>query len=249
MAAEWSKNPLYFDFPKELQALKDVKALALALGTQDLYAECLWRLCVDFDQLLQVNRRYLRREISTAPYHAVSLKDETAPLLGDLLALHDLRLLTFNSQPFQHDQPFWSTYLQQWAEYEQRPFVSFIVPEEEGDNPRYMRLFDLLKRANNVVVRATKLLSLESLSGSEPQVLVSRERLSKNREALSSQEWKEYTWVLCDADIRREPFFDLDVVQRCNPILFNVAALGWGDQLNLVSLIADLATQCLQTAE
>ena len=64
--------------------------------------------------------------------------------------------------------------------------MSFIVLEEEGDNPRYIRLFDLLKRANNVVVRATKLLSFKSLPSLELQVLVLRERLSNNLEDLSS---------------------------------------------------------------
>ena len=54
---------------------------------------------------LQLNREFLRGRHSCTPYHG-PLDPETADLLDGLHRLHDFGFLTIQSQPSQHDGPF-----------------------------------------------------------------------------------------------------------------------------------------------
>lgn len=105
LAVRWSKDHA-FQLPDDSESLKNLETLASKLKLQDLYSECLWKACEGFDQLIELNRKYLRGEIESTPYHLGPIKTETVPLVQDLLQLHDRRLLTTNSQPFENQESF-----------------------------------------------------------------------------------------------------------------------------------------------
>ncbi|KAK0514279.1 hypothetical protein JMJ35_002896 [Cladonia borealis] len=94
--------------PKEMSLLRDlisttnilkVRKLTIQLGE---HYDKLWRAAKDFSDLCALNRKFILSEIPCTPYHLGPLDDETIPLMKSLLKLHDLRLLTDSSQPYEH---------------------------------------------------------------------------------------------------------------------------------------------------
>ena len=110
----WSKEP-GFQLPDDFETLKNLEILASKLHIQDLHTECLWKVCEDFDQLIELNRKFLKGDIKSTPYHLGPIDTETAPLVQDLLRLHDFKLLTFCSQPLENQESFWVEDSQNWA--------------------------------------------------------------------------------------------------------------------------------------
>ena len=84
-------------------------------------------MCEDFDRLVELNRKYLEGDIETTPCHCGPIDDETAPLVDDLLKLHEFKLLTIGSQPLENKECFWDETRNEWADYQQRPLLSFIM--------------------------------------------------------------------------------------------------------------------------
>jgi hypothetical protein len=240
LAVRWSKEPC-FQLPGDTETLRNLEILASKLQIQKLYSECLWKACEDFDQLIELNRKFLKGEIDSTPYHVGPIETETELLVQDLLQLHDYRLLTFNGQPFENQESFWNEDSQSWADYQQRPYLSFIMEGQTGNDAAYLTLFKLLKSTTNVVVRATKVCSSEAVHESDHEVVVTRERLSQTTENLKSQPWRSLTSCLVDTDSTGEDLFLLRAMQNSDPVIFDVAAKEWNDPVNLIGVVAELA--------
>lgn len=199
----------------------------------------LWRAAEDFSDLLVLNQKFLLGEIPETPYHCGPIDDETIPLVESLLRLHDFQLLTDNSQPYEHKRPF--RLGDDWAEYEQRPYVSFTMSALPGWD---RELLALLRHQPDILVQASTLYPYELVPGSDKQVVVSRDRIAKTTKDLRSTTWKPITMALTDVDISNEEFFCLDSLKRSKPVVFVVAAREWGPHLDLLGMIEDAAIDC-----
>jgi hypothetical protein len=155
----------------------------------------------------------------------------------NLLKLHDFRLVTDNSQPYEHMRAFKTG--KEWAECQQRPYVSFIMPREHGRS-----FFKMLKKRPELVVQASELHPYRVLPDShEEVVVVTRERTARTAEDLQSTEWKPYT-RLCNSDMSERGYYCLDVIKRSSPLRFSVAASEWNDPLDLLGVVLEVATKC-----
>ena len=186
-----------------------------------------------------LNQKFLLGEIPVTPYHGGKIDDETIPLVESLLRIHDFQLLTDNSQPYEHQRR--SKFDDEWAEYEQRPYVSFTMPGLHG---RSLEFFASLKHRPEIMVHACKLDPFMALPGSDDEVTVTRERIAKTAESLSRTEWVGLTWALRNVDISGNDYYCLDALRRADPVVFMVAAREWGVCLNLLGIIEEVAIEC-----
>jgi hypothetical protein len=106
--------------------------------------EKLWRAAENLSHLCELNRKFLLGGIPETPYHGGPIDPETIPLVESLLKLHDFQLVTESSQPYEHSA---FKLREEWAERQQRPFVSFIMPREHGRS-----FFEMLKKRPELVV-------------------------------------------------------------------------------------------------
>ena len=59
-----------------------------------------WALAPDYAELLDLNRRFLRRELKATAYQNGGIYAETDALVPSLLRLHDFGILTVMSHPY-----------------------------------------------------------------------------------------------------------------------------------------------------
>jgi hypothetical protein len=170
------------------------------------------------------------------PYYLGPLDDETIPLVKSLLKLHDFRLLTDGSQPYQHQ---YGRRGENWFEYEQRPTVSFVMSGEDGHG---LEFFERLKKRPEVVVQSSQIYPFVVLPGSHESVPVSRGRIAETKEALKSEEWENVTWALCQPDLSE--YYPFDAMKRSKPVWFDVAASKWGVSLDVLGVIEEVAVEC-----
>lgn len=200
--------------------------------------ENLWKEAEDFPELLLLNRKFLLGEIPETPYHCGPIMDETKPLVESLLELHKLQLLTDGSQPYLHE--FFQRG-EEWVECQQRPFVDFTM---SASHNKPEKLLALLNRQSDIVVRASEVYSCRILPDSDNEVEVSRQRTAKKINDLSRQAWKPFTCSLAEVDYSEEDFFCLKAMKRLKPVVFNVAARKWGNDLNLLNIVKNAVIEC-----
>ena len=94
------------------------------------------------------------------------------------------------------------------------------------------------------MVRATKVPSFEAVHASDEEILVTRIRHSGAKDDLLLQPWEALTACLVHVDMRDEDFFRMKAVQNASPVMIDVAARNWEDHINLVGIIAELASRC-----
>lgn len=197
-----------------------------------------WKAAKDFSEILNLNRKFLLGEISQTPYHGGPVDDETLPLIKGLLELHDFGLLTEDSQPFEHlcgrDE-------NDYFEYEQRPYVSFLV---SNDNDQVLKFFEMLKNRSEIMTCATEPYSNQTLSGSHKQRIgVTRERVAKTVERLKETPWRDVTWCFGDWNRAEEEICRLSAVKKSKVLWFYIFGREWGVALDLVGLILELVVK------
>lgn len=157
--------------------------------------------------------------------------------MNGLLKLHEFGLITDNSQPYQHKGAF--KLGKKVAEYQQRPYVSFMMPSSD----RSLKFFAMLRNRPEIVVQACEIHPYNALPNSHEQVLISRECIAKEVKDLKTTKWQDYTRTF-SSQITDEDYYCLDVVKRSRPLLFDVAASEWEVSLDLLGLIKEVAVEC-----
>jgi hypothetical protein len=198
----------------------------------------LWRTAKDFSDLITLNQKFLSGQIPKTPYHGGPIDEETIPLLPGLLKLHDFGLFTICSQPYEQDV-YESG--KKWSEYQQRPFISFIMPGKDGLSLEFFKR--LKERAADVVVSAQELCPFKIVHGSHDLHAVSRKRIADTVKDLETAEWKAFTGV-CSAYMLDTDLYCVDVMKSVKPVLFDIAASEWGVPLGLLGVIEGVAIDC-----
>jgi hypothetical protein len=177
-------------------------------------------------------------QIPITPYHCGPVDEETIPLVPGLLKLHEFALLTIGSQPYEQ-----SVYEsgKNWSEYQQRPFIIFIMP---GKNALSLEFFERLKKRADIVVSAQELCPFKIVDGSHDPHVVSRMRVAVTVKDLETAEWEVSTSICYDGDRSYNDLFCVDVMKSEKPVIFDVAASEWGVQLDLLGVIEGVAIDC-----
>lgn len=106
--------------------------------------QALWDNAKTYDDILQLNRKYLVRQIHLTPYVPHQLEHETDHLVPGLLRLHDYGIFTFDSQPCRAEDPFLvecpckdcateAKAIEKDHPFVERfrPYVQFLLPRED----------------------------------------------------------------------------------------------------------------------
>ncbi|KAI7167488.1 hypothetical protein KC352_g25574 [Hortaea werneckii] len=104
-----------------------------------------WKSAKSFQELLDLNRKFLRRESNRSCYHDGPIFDETIALVPGLLRLHDYGMLTVESQPSEDTAPTWEDCpccpFEGWFQNQQRPYLVFILPYHDKIPKEVVRRF------------------------------------------------------------------------------------------------------------
>jgi len=129
-------------------------------------AEATWKAATTYEELLRLNRAFLRGEINTIPTHGAPLSPDSASLITNLVRLLEYGAYTESCQPFIHDvsrdgsaersaavdhQPQQCTD-EPWLEHRQRVYLNFKVASAEPrvDPTAVRRLLEAMKKHPNV---------------------------------------------------------------------------------------------------
>lgn len=194
-----------------------------------------WNTSGNFTDLLESNKKFLRGDISSSPYHYGPIEAETRSLVPSLLKLHERQIFTWNSQPYlrKRTRGDGGKFYDAW----QRPYLSFVVAEK--NNPQ--RLFQELKRKRDIKVHARRAYSPEAaLEGSfTKNKIVSKGRIvTKYRRSLFLRRWKVFTSIDPASDIAEEDIFCLEAMKQAKPWIFDVVAASWMD-VDIARIIID----------
>lgn len=196
-----------------------------------------WNNSDKFSGLIKSNKKFLKGEISSSPYHYGPIEAETRSLVPSLLKLHERQIFTWNSQPYLRERTRreGGSFYDSW----QRPYLSFVVAEK--NNPQ--RLFKELKRNKDIKVHAGRVSSPEiALDGSfTKNKIVSKDRIvTKYRRSLFLRRWKAFTSVNPTSDIAEEDIFCLEAMKQAKPWVFDVVAASWKD-VDIARILIDAA--------
>ncbi|RMZ23527.1 hypothetical protein D0859_12442 [Hortaea werneckii] len=104
-----------------------------------------WMSAKSFQELLDLNRKFLRCESKRSCYHRGPIFNETIALVPGLLRLHDYGMLTVESQPSQDTAPTWENCpccpFEGWFQNQQRPYLIFILPYHDKIPKKAVRRF------------------------------------------------------------------------------------------------------------
>lgn len=98
-----------------------------------------WSEAKSYEDLLDLNRAFLRGDREICAYHMGPVYFETMPSLPTLLRLHDFGILTTNSQPSKVSGPEYDQCSccpkVSWFWTKQRAFLSFLIPTDDNRIP------------------------------------------------------------------------------------------------------------------
>ena len=146
---------------------------------------------------------------------------------------------------------------QTWAEYRQRPYVTFVLPRAERDVPSAaIKAFCLALHFHPATISsiATVFPKSRPLGTSIDQQredgchTVSKLRLASTKEALAEVEWRTITTIWAfktEEDIESEysTLGEYDAFRNAKPLAFQVAARYWEGSLDLLALLEQLAQE------
>lgn len=189
----------------------------------------LWQSAKSFVELLGVSEKYLRGEISTAPYHTGPIDQETHALIPALLRLQDLRWLPYYSKPFYHGN-YTDGAGVEW-ECVQKPFISLITDDEA----LLRAVIEDLKTNPKLMSWADRMHDYSVVVASEC-CTVSRRRAINARKTSHDSDWISDI-VLTNMDLSTEEFFNLPATKTITLWSIDIAASNWGEDIDIAKLI------------
>ncbi|KAI7157782.1 hypothetical protein KC349_g5379 [Hortaea werneckii] len=215
-----------------------------------------WRLAESFQELLDLNRKFLRGESKRSCYHSAPIFDETVALVPGLLRLHDYGMLTMESQPGTAPPPTWTKCPccsdERWVQTQQRPFLMFIIPYRDKLPEDVIRRFLVELLIDNDFYahiwrdegscRWRKCRKNIRTASSFPQDWATHTRKeAQKKEDLASAEPRHQQLLDLQCGCETEIFATYDdVMEEASPLLVRVLAKSW-EETDLQALVENAA--------
>lgn len=196
-----------------------------------------WVNATSFQDLLELNKKYLRGESSSTPYYGGPVEEHTHSFIPHLLKLHERQIFTWGCGSYAHKIRQENT--GEYIECRDRPHLCFIVAEENMP----LKLFQELKKKNPIKVRAQKLYSSDPMvRGSfTGKTIVGKYRTSRYRLALGGRKWKvSEAFIDNMEEFSEEDIFTLEAFRQIRPWAFDVVAASWKD-INVPEIVLGAA--------
>ncbi|KAI6831416.1 hypothetical protein KC340_g11711 [Hortaea werneckii] len=215
-----------------------------------------WKSAESFQELLDLNRKFLRGESKRSCYHRGPIFNETIALVPGLLRLHDYGMLTMESQPGTAPTPTTVTCPccsdERWVEIQQRPYLMFILPYHDKVPEDVVRRFlvELLIDdgfyahvwRDEGSCRWSKCRKNIRIASSFPQewaTHISKE--AERKEDLASAELKHQQRLDSQCGCETDIFATYDnVMEDASPLLVRILAKSW-DETDLQALVENAA--------
>ncbi|KAL8702269.1 MAG: hypothetical protein Q9201_004493 [Fulgogasparrea decipioides] len=206
-----------------------------------------WQLLQHYRAALDLNRLFLNGERPCTFYHGRRLEEESDELVPGLLRLHDHGLLTIGSQPFRR-QP---ERLEQggrgyWYQLRQRPFLQFLIPQEDCLPKRLVAKFCRFLSAHPRIVTLVhhhhhhrhggKLLR----SNLQGEHVVTKDRAAMTLKELDEEPFRKLT-VLSQGTM--DEFDAIEALVRVECLHVTVASRSWDIKFDLPKLVKDIAVE------
>jgi hypothetical protein len=199
-----------------------------------------WYDAQNFVDLIMLNKKFLRREIETAPYSS-GLDEETDELVPALLRLNDLGMMTITSQPFEDyflEDIKSNVRSKRFFGCRQKPFVEFIMEEEAGAS----RLLQKLQERSYIKIFAFKLNPYEVVKPVD-DYCVTIHRWAKTIDELEDASWGKSTWFRVSGEDEDE-VFQLKALKTIRPWVIGVAAaVDFGRNIKVLELLEEAARE------
>ena len=133
--------------------------------------------------------------------------------------------------------------MEEWTEWQQRPYVSFIMPGKDGLSLKFFNR--LQERRADVVVSARELCPFKIVDRSHGPHVVSRTRIADTSKDLETADWGKDITTVCTSKLSADLYLP-DAMKLVEPVFFDVAASEWGVQLDLLGVIEKVAIECVK---
>lgn len=197
-----------------------------------------WEKAETFTRLLNLNKRFLLGKLPETPYYG-PLDEETENLIPGLVELHDLRIFTYGSQPYDWD--VWQ-YGSKFCECWHRPFVRFVMADK--DEP--LRIFEKLRAREDIEVYAAMPPLYNPLNESydEEMFAIERYREAKSMKELKAQGWYSSSMHPITKYLHKQfEEWCPNAWTKSQPWYFGVVGTSWDKDTDLTRIIAEAARQ------
>lgn len=199
-----------------------------------------WEEAENFDDLLELNLKFLYHKLHAPYYYDFTLQASTYDLVPGLVGLvRNLRIFILvgrRSDYVNGESDETLGYFDYWG----RPYICFMM----ADKDKPSKLFEKLKENADVKVYGRRVNPFSVVPGSEQEeIIVSQDRKAWSLEELKKQAWQPYHAIRL-YDPSDQPFFQLNTVRQADPWLIELVGAEWGKDIDLISMIKTAAEEC-----
>lgn len=170
----------------------------------------IWFSVNEYKDLVNLNVKFIKGELSQTPYHLGPLDSETLPLVEKLIKMHARGILTLEGQPgiCEYKQFIPHTWIQNgqiegnwYVDCEQKSYISFCV-QKTNESLKFIRK---ILTSKELVVFALDISNNKVFSNTKGEFNVTRERSHSELDKLESTQWTLFTNIheLHSSDIIR----------------------------------------------
>jgi len=187
-----------------------------------------WQTLSSWDSALRLNCLFLNGQRQSTVYHGGPVDPETPSLIPNLSGLHDYGVLTHNSQPFEASIPFNRSGGGWWTQTHSRPYLSFLLPQNDRIEPKVLERFCALLLSHPRIVTAIdrRGQSLQPRTNLLEQHIVTKGRDALSFRELAAEPYRIYT-RLGSEEINEHLDWEVELLAQC--LNTSIAARDWED--------------------
>ncbi|KAL8886389.1 MAG: hypothetical protein Q9215_005902 [Flavoplaca cf. flavocitrina] len=205
-----------------------------------------WRALHSYQGALKLNQTYFRGELPCNIGYYGPLDAETKNLVPGLLRLHQYGFLTHESQPFEpvkrqqkHQNGGW------WQEWRQRPYLSFLAPQQDRIAKTAVEKLALLLLAHPSIVTIVAYGKGDRSyrTNIDDPHTTTEYRFARSADALTKEDFKANASIPPGYHHVTEDWGDVDAVTSAQCLDITVASRSWDGDVDLAKLVEDLAIE------
>lgn len=203
-----------------------------------------WRKLPDYGAAIELNRAFVSGERKKSIYHYGPLCPESKNLIPALIELHDYGFLTCGSQPFEPSSPrvvggdlATTGY---WYSRRQRPYLSFLVPQNERMERQVVHEFCKLLLANPKVITVIVEEGKPTRGNIEQVHWVTERRVALSTQELYAEPFVPFTSVWMYDDHQANTW-GVKAIGEAETLEISIASMSWEEDVDLLALVKEEA--------
>ncbi|KAI4161661.1 MAG: hypothetical protein LQ342_004669 [Letrouitia transgressa] len=212
-----------------------------------------WRSARSYEEILSLNRKYLRSLRTSTPYRLTRINPRTFPMVPRLFRLQDMGMLTYRGEPprFESFTEISSANRPAYKETNRRPYLEFLLPRTILQSDLTQFCNELLRHSAlyTMVYDRDGSLNTESVGqGNIPgtQIPIYRERSAPKKDELPRATWTNFQYTFGRESNHRGRWhrWGCKAIDQQHPLEIHVLSRNWNPPYDLLELIELIAMQC-----